>query len=63
MMHLRYALTGTIAALALAVTNTASAELSDLGFRWMMPVWLAPPPEPDDNPMTAEKGELGRNRS
>ena len=60
-MGLRYALTGTIAGLTLAVATAASADLSDLGFRWLMPAWLAPPPVPEDNPMSVEKVELGRH--
>ncbi|WP_147105259.1 methanobactin export MATE transporter MbnM [Tateyamaria sp. syn59] len=59
-MALRYALLRPIAGLALAVTP-ASADQSDLGFRWLMPAWLAPPPVPDDNPMSVEKVELGRH--
>ncbi|WP_189367949.1 methanobactin export MATE transporter MbnM [Tateyamaria omphalii] len=58
---MRYALIGPIAGLALAVPSTASADLNDLGFRWLMPAWLAPPPVPDDNPMRIEKVELGRH--
>lgn len=45
-----------MAALALAIPHALSAE----PYIWPIPAWMAPPPVPADNPMTAEKVELGR---
>ena len=44
-----------------AISTAAAADLDRLGYRWLMPAWLAPPPVPDDNPMTPAKVELGRH--
>lgn len=52
---------------SMLVTSVAfaagAASLSNVGetpFVWPIPAWMAPPPVPEDNPMTAVKVELGR---
>ncbi|WP_208353400.1 methanobactin export MATE transporter MbnM [Pseudaestuariivita rosea] len=43
-------------------TDTGSELILDhLGYRWNMPAWMAPPPVPDDNPMSVAKVDLGRH--
>lgn len=49
------------AIMAAAIGTAAAANLERLGYRWLMPAWLAPPPVPDDNPMSAVKVDLGRH--
>ena len=49
------------AMMAVALGTAAAADLERLGYRWLMPAWLAPPPVPDDNPMTVAKVDLGRH--
>lgn len=47
--------------LILVALLAAPAALAAGGhFVWRLPAWMAPPPVPADNPMTAEKVELGR---
>lgn len=55
------------AALAILIFTVAhaSGEQSislpeDAPFVWPIPAWMAPPPVPEDNPMTSAKVELGR---
>ena len=58
------ALVAAPAMLALAVIRPMSEpelSLDHLGYRWNMPAWMAPPPVPEDNPMTVAKVELGRH--
>jgi cytochrome c peroxidase len=51
-----------VAALAfLTVAGGQALQAGNPPFRWAIPAWLPPPPVPDDNPMTAEKVELGRH--
>lgn len=56
------------AAGALCVTSVALAAgaqgmdgQKDRPFVWPLPAWMAPPPVPDDNPMTPAKVDLGRH--
>ena len=49
------------ATVAAAFGTAAASDLDRLGYRWLMPAWLAPPPVPEDNPMSAAKVELGRH--
>lgn len=58
---MRYALTGGVAGLAMGAANAAIADLDDLGFRWLMPAWLAAPPVPEDNAMSVAKVDVGRH--
>jgi len=58
----------TRAVIAICVTSVAAAagaqsisRMDDGPFVWPLPAWMAPPPVPDDNPMTAAKVELGRH--
>ena len=39
----------------------AGADATDGDWTWDLPVWLPPPPVPEDNPMSAAKVELGRH--
>lgn len=50
-------LSKTVIVLLTALTPFAYAE----SYNWAAPDWLPKPPIPDDNPMTAEKVELGRH--
>ena len=43
--------------IVLATANVALAEVYD----WNLPEWMPPPVVPEDNPMSAEKVELGRH--
>lgn len=45
----------------MVAVNATAADLDKLGFRWLMPAWLAAPPVPQDNPMTIAKVDLGRH--
>lgn len=47
--------------LGAALALMAGAALAAEGWQWSIPDWLPPPPVPDENPMTAEKVELGRH--
>lgn len=46
-----------VAGLALATPMTLAAE----PYSWPIPAWMPAPPVPGDNPMTAEKVDLGRH--
>lgn len=46
-----------MAGLALATPLALAAE----PYSWPIPAWMPAPPVPDDNPMTAEKVDLGRH--
>lgn len=55
------------AALAILIFTVAHASgeqsislSEDAPFVWPIPAWMAPPPVPEDNPMTSAKVELGR---
>lgn len=53
-----------LAGVALALTAfavSAAGVTQPSGYVWSIPDWLPPPPVPADNPMTAEKVELGRH--
>lgn len=45
---------------AALVSVGAGVALAD-PYVWPLPAWMPPPPEPADNPMTAEKVDLGRH--
>jgi cytochrome c peroxidase len=45
----------------LVLPVAAAAEPAAEPFTWPVPAWMAPPPVPADNPMTAQKVELGRH--
>lgn len=49
-----------MAGVFLAMPMLASAD-SVPPYAWPIPAWMAPPPVPADNPMTAQKVELGRH--
>lgn len=58
----------TRAAIAILLTSAAVAAAGqgmfeqDTGlFVWRIPAWMAPPPVPEDNPMSQAKVELGRH--
>lgn len=48
-----------LAAFAAAAQGIPGGE--DGPFVWPLPAWMAPPPVPDDNPMTPAKVDLGRH--
>jgi cytochrome c peroxidase len=50
-----------LAIAVLALGGGQALEAGNPSFRWAIPAWLPPPPVPEDNPMTAEKVELGRH--
>lgn len=51
-----------VAAALMILTGAALAPvLADEGYDWPLPDWMPRPPVPDDNPMSAEKVELGRH--
>lgn len=55
-------LAGMMMAMAVGATAIGAAFPGDApDYDWAIPAWLPPPPVPQDNPMTAEKVELGRH--
>ena len=46
---------------AAAFLMAGAAFALDAGYEWPLPDWMPPPPVPADNPMSAEKVELGRH--
>jgi cytochrome c peroxidase len=46
---------------AAAFLMAGAAFALDAGYDWPLPDWMPPPPVPADNPMSAEKVELGRH--
>jgi cytochrome c peroxidase len=46
---------------AAAVLMAGAAFALDAGYEWPLPDWMPPPPVPADNPMSAERVELGRH--
>ena len=46
---------------AAAFLLAGAAFALDLSYDWPLPDWMPPPPVPADNPMSAEKVELGRH--
>lgn len=62
-MTMRSILSRGAASLALTAAAFAFVAAGEAAspFVWSIPAWLPPPPVPADNPMTAEKVELGRH--
>ena len=46
--------------LALVLLLAFAGPAASADWSWDLPDWMAPPPVPEDNPMTVEKVELGR---
>lgn len=58
---MRWQLTALLA-LAVSSAGAAGTEAAETApYVWPIPAWMAPPPVPEDNPMSAAKVELGRH--
>lgn len=53
-------LTGFVIPVACAAVAALPSSADEGPFIWPLPAWMAPPPVPEDNPMTAAKVDLGR---
>jgi cytochrome c peroxidase len=57
--HVSWVAWVAVSALAVMFLSGAASSRAD-GFVWDLPVWMPPPPVPEDNPMSEAKVELGR---
>lgn len=60
-LTMRSAIAGAMLAAGGIFASFAGEDASSAAYRWAIPEWLPPPLVPADNPMTAEKVELGRH--